>query len=57
MKLTSKKEDSHRSKTLSIASTVVKTGEINTAKVAHITWMLGSRNDRLNEAMKSIMKR
>jgi len=63
MKLNSKKECSHRRKTwpsthlineaASRLSTAVKTGDMQTAKVAQI--MLDSGNDKLNEAMKQLV--
>jgi len=60
MKLNSKTDSSHRSNTLPSAtlskklSTAVKTGDMQTAKVAQIMLELDSGNDKLNEAMKQL---
>ena len=60
MKLNSKTDSSHRSNTLPSAtlskklSTAVKTGDMQTAKVAQIMLELDSGNDKLNEAMKPV---
>jgi len=62
VKLNSKKECSHRSKTLpstlineaaSKLSTAVKTGDMQTAAVAQV--MLDSGNDKLNGSMKKLV--